>query len=152
MANKIEIKYILYSMIFAAAWFMFILPMLIDKFKGTSPFIEFILFNVGLIVLLQIFLKSWTLKAMPSMRITLGIICIFIALDILQPPYVVLKTGELISEGPLLVTSSSDYIAGLIAGNLGLTGIMKYLFTYVLAPIVLLFSAAKLIPNFVREI
>lgn len=150
--NKQEIKYILYSGGFALVWFMIILPILIKQFNGNNPFLQFALFNLGLIILLQIFLKAFTLNTRVRLELGFGLVLTFIALDVLQPPYAVLRTGELISTGPLLMISSSDYIAGLLWQHIGLSGILIYLATYVLTPLILLIIASYLIPNFVRNI
>ena len=150
--NKKELKYIIFAGIFALLWFMYILPYLIEKFDGNNPWMQFMLFNAGLIILLQIFLKAFILNTKIRIELSLGLIFSFIALDILQPPYAILKTGELISTGPLLMISSSDYIAGLLWQNIGLSGVLIYLATYVVTPILLLIIAAKLIPNFVRHV
>lgn len=150
--NKKELKYILLAGAFALLWFMYLLPYLMQKFDGNNPWAQFALFNLGLIILLQIFLKSFTLNTRMRIELSLGLIVSFVALDILQPPYAVTKAGELISQGPLLMISSSDYIAGLFWSNLGLSGAFIYAATYVLTPLLLLLIAAKLIPNFVRHV
>lgn len=150
--NKQEIKYIFYAGLFALAWFMLVLPLLIEKFNGDNPWLQFLLFNFGLILLLQILLKAFTLNIKIRLRLAFGLVLTFIGLDILQPPYAVLKSGGLISSGPLLIISSSDYIAGLLWQTVGLHGILIYLATYVLTPILLLIIAAYLIPNFVKSL
>lgn len=152
MINKKEFKYIAFSGLFALAWFIFVLPYLIKKFDGNNPWLQFLLFNLGLIILLQIFLKAFTLNTKIRWELALGLVITFVGLDILQPPYAVMTDGSLISKGPTLMVSSSDYIAGLLWQNIGLHGILIYLATYVLTPIILLIIAAKLIPNFVRSI
>lgn len=152
MINKNEIKYITYAIGFAAVFFLFLLPTFIDKFDGQSPYFEFLLFNVGLIITLQFVLKSITLKTSLSFITALGLGIMFIALDILQPPYAVMQNGTLISTGPTLMTSSSDYMAGLIAQSFGLTGVYIYGFTYIIAPFILLFIAALLIKDFVKTL
>ncbi len=150
--NKHEIKYIIYSSIFAIAWFFVILPFLVKTFDGNSPVFQFFAFNLGLYLFFFIFLKSLTLSAKSSLIPTLGLLCLFIALDVWLPEYHVATTGELIKGGTLGV-STSDYFAGFIASNyLGLKGILVYLFTYIAFPIVLLITSAKLLPNFVRRL
>ena len=150
--EKKEFKYIMYSGLFALAWFLLILPWLIQRFDGNNPLSQFLLFNLGLIILLQIFLKAFILNTRVRWEFSFGLILTFIALDILQPPYAVLKTGELISTGPTLMISSSDYVAGLFWQSLNFSGLFVYLATYILTPILLLIITAKIIPNFVRRI
>ena len=149
--NKQEIKYITFAGLFAFAWFVFILPRLITRLDGNNPFMQFMVFNMGLYIFFFIFLKVITINTSFNLRASLGLTSLFLALDILMPEYHVLSTGELV-KGATLGVSTSDYIAGLLAQNMGLNGIMIYIFTYFIAPIILLSIAAKIIPNFVRRI
>lgn len=150
--NKQELKYILFSIGFAVIWFFLVMPYLIESIDGNSPYMQFLLCNVGLIIFLQIALKSFTLKTKISLFGSIGLVTLFIALDILQPPYAVLSDGTLISSGPALIKSSSDYIAGLMGQTIGLSGTLLFGFVYIVIPAFLLYISAKLIPNFVREI
>jgi len=147
MIDKKEFKYIILSGLFALIWFSLILPRVIDKVNGNI--MQFFLFNVGLIVFLQIFLKSFV----SNTRITgaIGLVLMIVAIDVFTPPYLVTQQGELLT-GAILYSSSPDYFIGSIGQSLGINGFLLYLFTYVLAPIFLLFASAKLIPNFIRNI
>ena len=149
--NKQEIKYISFAGAFAFLWFIFILPKLITRFDGNNPFTQFIIFNMGLYIFFFIFLKIITTNTSFNLKASLGLTSMFLALDILMPEYHVLVSGELI-KGASLGVSTSDYIVGLFAQNAGLNGIMVYIFTYLIAPIILLTISAKIIPNFVRRI
>jgi len=149
--NKQEIKYISFAGIFAFTWFVFILPRLITRFDGNNPFTQFIIFNMGLYIFFFIFLKVITTNTTFNLKASLGLTSLFLALDILMPEYHVLTTGELV-KGATLGVSTADYAVGLIAQNIGFNGIATYIFTYLVAPIILLVIAAKIIPNFVRRI
>lgn len=150
--NKKELKYLVISVISALALFSYIIPILIEKgFGNSSPYLQFFIFFVGIFVFLQIFLKSVTLGKKINIIGALGLILLYIALDIWIPPMMVNTSGQLL-EGPLLFASAPDYIAGTIALQLGLSGILVYLFTYILIPFILLLIAAKLIPNFVKHV
>ena len=151
MLNKQELKYIIFSAIFVLVWFVFILPYVIKKFDGNSPLVQFIFFNLGIYVFFFIFLKTITLNSTFQLKNALGFTSLFIGLDIIMPEYHVLVTGELIKGGTLGL-STSDYLMGLFAQSIGLNGILVYIFTYVLMPVVFLLISAKLLPNFVRRI
>lgn len=151
MINKQEIKYIIFATLFALLWFAFLLPIISDKIDGTSPYLQFLLFNVGLFVFFQLFLKSMTLSTSTSIKSSLGLIVLFLVLDIFAPPYAVGFQGELL-KGPILIESSTDYVVGYLATNMGLRGILITLFTYALVPLILLIAAAKILPNFIRHL
>jgi len=152
MASKQEIKYIAYSIGFATFWFIIALPWIINKFDGNNPYFQFIFFNVGLIVFFQLVLKSMTLKTKIPVLTSIGLVCIFLALDTLAPEYHVTISGALVPGDALLSFSTTDYIWGLIGTSLGLKGFMVYLFTYILVPFALLYTSAKILPNFVRNL
>lgn len=150
--NKHEIKYIIIASIFALVIFGYVIPYVIDgKIGNISPFVQFLFFNISIFIFLQIFLKSATLGSKMNITGSIGIITLFLALDILVPPLMVGFDGTL-NSSVTLSASSSDYIAGLLFTNLGLKGFWVYLATYVLAPIVLLVISARLLPNFVRRL
>ena len=150
--NKHELKYIIYAVIFSLAWFSFILPKVIDKIDGTSPYLQFFIFNISIFIVLQIILKSHSIGGSIDWVGGLGIICLFVALDIYMPPLMVGFDGTL-ETGSLLYASSSDYVAGYFATNsLHLSGMGVFLFTYIFTPFVLLIIASKILPNFVKHL
>lgn len=150
--GKTEVKYMLFAVMFAVIWFTLILPKLVaGGVENTSPVLQFLVFNVGIFIFLQIFLKSVTLGRKMNITGSIGVIALFMAIDIWSPPIMVSTAGQLLS-GPILSASSSDYVFGLLAISLGLQGTLVYIFTYVLIPMVLLIIAAQTIPNFVREL
>lgn len=151
-STKQELKYILFSVAFAVGWFLLILPFLIDKFDGNSPYIQFLLFNLGLILILEIFIKSFTLKRGLNLLLVLGIIFLHLAIDVIEPPYAVTLSGQLISEGPMLMVSSIDYVIGFFGSSLGISGIFLYAFTYIISPLILFYLASKLLKNMVKFI
>lgn len=148
--NKQEIKYIISAGLFGLVWFILVFPRILNAFD--SPLTEFLIFNVGVYVFLFIFLKAIITSTQTNLKISFGLICLFLALDVYLPEYHVGLNGELLS-GALLGRASTDYILGYIATNsLHLSGILVYLITYIIAPIILLILSAKLLPNFVRNI
>lgn len=150
--NKQELKYLIYATLFALVIFGYIIPYVIDGNIGNiSPIVQFLVFNVGIFVFLQIFLKAATTGSKINIAGTIGIIALFMALDVLMPPMMVGFDGQL-AQNVNLGASSTDYMLGTIFSSLGLHGFMIYLATYVLSPILLLLIAAKLIPNFVRAL
>lgn len=145
--NKKEFKYIAFSGVFALIWFTFVIPYAVEEFNGN--FMNFFLFGVGLIIFLQIFLKSVVMKS--KLSSSLGLVLLIIAIDCMTPPYAVDTSGQLLS-GMNLYSSAPDYFFGSLAISLGLSGILVYLFTYILAPIFLLIIVAHMMPNFVRSL
>lgn len=153
MVNKYELKYLVYATVFAIVHFGFLQPYLISQgIENSSPYLQFLVFNVGLFVFFQIFLKVATLRTSVSVQLAVGFILLFTALDVLAPPFAVSHSGVLAESGTL-IRSSSDYVLGYFATNtIHLSGVMVYIFTYIISPFVLLFAAAKLIPNFVKSL
>ena len=151
--NKQELKYIAYSVGFSVVWFTLVLPRLIsDGVENKSPLVQFLFLNIFLIVFLQIFLKTITLNnKRATISATVGLVSLFLGLDTLMPPYLISMKGELLS-GVLLSKSSTDYIWGLLAQQLNLSGLSVYIFTYVVMPFILLYISAKLLPNFVKNL
>ncbi len=152
MIDKKELRYIIGATIFAFITFLFVIPSFVQNgFESSSPYFQFILFYLGIFIFLQIFLKAVTLGRKINFLGSLGIVLLVLGIDIMTPPFMVSKTGELLS-GPVLSASAPDYLFGFIANSIGLTGMWVYLFTYIFVPIILLIIAAKLIPNFVRHV
>lgn len=180
--NKKELKYITYSVIFLLTWFILILPVLIEKFNGNSPFLQFIFFNVGLVIFFQIFLKSKAVSSTMSLMGAIGIICLILAIDTAIPEYHCSTLGEPIVGG-ILGASTTDYNWCMIANNFGLNKTvihipdfiinilnwvlslfttitipipllisLAYLFSYFIMPIILLIISAQLIPNFTKHV
>lgn len=150
--NKQELKYIIYTGVFAIVWFFLALPFLSKHFDGKSPLFQFFIFNLGLFALLFIFLKTITLKTSTSIISSLGLTSLFLSLDSWLPPYAVDFSGKIIQANTLFYVSSTDYIWGLLGSSIGIHGILLFGFTYVVVPLALLYLAAKLLPNFVQHI
>lgn len=152
MVNKQELRYIATAIAFAVIFFGFIIPNLIDKGVETmDPFFQFLIFNVGVFVFLQIFLKALTLGSPVKFSTSLGILLLFLGLDLIIPPLMVNQAGEIFT-GATLAASSSDYIVATLWQSFGLSGHIIYILTYMVTPFIFLFIAAKLLPNFVRKI
>ena len=139
-----EIKYIAYSILFAFVWFFVILPFLLKKMEGSSPYLQFIIFNVGLIIFFQIFLKTHALSSIFDLKTAIGLTLIILGGDIFMPDYHVNLEGQLLT-GALLGPSSADYIAGTIAIQLGLKGIFIFGFTYIVVPFLLFYLSYLLL-------
>lgn len=150
MIEKKEIKYVLFAVAFALAWFLIILPRLVISLDGNSPFFQFIFFNIGVYLFFFIFLKSIVTHSSINIKTALGLTLLFIAGDIIMPEYHVTPVGDLI-KGATLGVSSSDYTIGLLAQNFNLSfnigGIsFIYIFTYVISPLIILLLVSKLLP------
>ena len=183
MIDKKELKYIGYSVGFALFWFLVVIPLLIkDGIQDKSPYFQFLLFTLGLFFFLQIFLKSIALDTRAGFLKSIGIICLFLALDTLMPAYSIGVNGSLLEGNIVLYKSSTDYVWGYFASSSGLDWSIKlpdffmsiinsilhlfnssvtltttlisfvFIFTYIVMPFILLIISAGLIPNFVRHL
>lgn len=149
--NKNELKYILGAGIFGFVFFGLLLDNLIKRFAGASPMTQFIVFNIGIWVYFFIFLKSFSTSTSSSVGSAIGLLFLFLALDIIMPEYHVTIDGKL-TEGALLGASTSDYVAGYFLQGIGLKGFFLYLGVYAVIPLILLLASAKILPNFVRKL
>ena len=131
---------------------MLIIPLLQSMgAERLSPFIQFLIFNTGTFFFFQIFLKAFTLNRKILIQCAFGLLTLVLAIDLWQPPLLVNYNGQL-NSGVLLGASSTDYVAGALAQIIGLTGIGVFIFTYIITPIILLFIASRLLPNFVKTL
>lgn len=152
MFQKSEVQYILYSVGFAVAYFMFLMPFLADYFDGNNIALQFLIFNIGVYIFFYIFLKSITTSGVMNWKIVLGMLFLFLALDIVMPEYHVMPSGELM-KGSLLGTSATDFAVGyFIYSFMSISGWLLFFTTYIIVPALLLIAAALLIPNFVRRL
>jgi len=156
--KKSEFKYIIYSFLFAIAYFVVLLPILLRVgIEKLNPILQFIVFNLGIFIFLQIFCKSIALKKMQRFRTSLGLTILFIALDLLVPPFAVNFSGQLLgnvgdSSNLILVGSSSDYTLGYILHSTGLSGFLVFFGVYVIIPLILMLISSLLLPDFVKEL
>lgn len=144
-----ELKYIVVSLAFAGLWFFAFLPVLLVS--NLEPIALFAVANLGWYVFLVLFLKTFITKNKTNLKASLGIICIFLALDTWMPEYHVTSSGQLLA-GADLGVSATDYIWGTIATASGLQGTWIFLFTYILVPVCLLVASALILPNFVKRL
>ncbi len=154
--NKDEIKYLTYSGLFAFVFFVLILPLVIKSgLDKSSPYIQFLLFNISILIFLQLFLKAVALDRKIRFKIGIGLVLLFISLDVLIPPVSVGLNGNLLGSAensPLLIMSSSDYVLGYMFTSWGITGFPVFLLTYIVSPLLLLIISAYLLKNFVHEV
>jgi hypothetical protein len=147
-----EKKYILYAVGFAVIWFFILLPQLAKVVDGdTSPYLQFAVFNIGLVIFFQIFLKSLALSRPVALRTSIGFVLVVLAIDTYMPDYHVTWAGEIL-KGAWLGQSASDYIWAISWQSLGVSGAALFIFTFVVTPILLLMIAAHLLPDMTRII
>jgi cell division protein FtsW (lipid II flippase) len=145
--TKNEIKYIAGATIVSFIWFQYVIP----YFTTSNPFTNFLIFNLGIFLIFQVFLKGFiTNKFLPFME-AIGLTLLFFAMDIGAPPYCVTRTGELLS-GLTLTNSGSDYIMALLGQSMGIHGSLLYFFVYLIVPILALFLAAFLLKDLLRRL
>lgn len=152
--NKQEWKYIIYSGIFAIIYFFLILPYLIKTFDGDNPIISFLIFNLGIVVILAIYLKSRALDSGVHLGKAFEYLLVVLAMDVWAPGYHVgFLTGQL-TVGEFLGISTTDYFFGYVGQTyLHLAGILVSIWTYLVVPIFLLYLASRISKsNFVNRI
>lgn len=145
-----ERKYIIYAVGFAVIWFFLLLPQLAKVIDGsTSAYMQFAIFNIGLVIFFQIFLKSLALSKPVALRTSLGFVLVVLAIDTYMPDYHVTLAGDILP-GAWLGQSASDYIWAITWNSMGISGTLLFLFTFVVTPILLLMIAAYLLPDMTR--
>lgn len=142
--NKSEIKYIIFTGLFSIIYFFLALPFLIKKIDG-NVIIQFIIFDLGIIVLLNIYLKSRSTGARINFVKSLEYMFVVLAIAIFLPPYHITPlTGEL-QDGAILGTASVDYFFGAIGHEyFGLNGILVSVWTFLIVPIILFLIASRI--------
>ena len=149
--NKQELKFLMYSCLFAIIFFVIIVPLILPSIDSINPFIQFLIFNLGLVFFLSIFLKSITTTKKFNLGYSIGLLLLFLALDCMVPPLSVGIDGNF-NTSMIMGKSSSDYIFGLIWNSLGIGGFALFCFVYVITPLLSLLGASILLKNFVNEI
>jgi len=154
MIDKKELKYIAYCIIFAAIYFFLVLPKLMELLDGGNVLLKFIIFNIGIIALLNIYLKSRSLNTKIDFIKSIEYTLVVLAISVYLPPYhIQFMSGELVDQG-ILAVSSSDYFFGWVGTNyLHLQGILVSIWTFLVVPAVLLFIASRISKsNFVKNV
>jgi hypothetical protein len=142
--NKAEIKYIIFCAVFAAAYFFLALPWLIKTING-NIFLQFGIFTLGVVALLNIYFKSRSTGTKINFIKSIEYMLVVLAIAIYIPPYSVVPWSGEIQNTALLQSSSVDYFVGTIGQQyLHLSGILISIWTFIVVPIVLLFIASKI--------
>lgn len=151
-STKQELKYLLIAVAFSFIVIGYLIPFLLNKqAENINPYLQFLIFNISIFVFLQIFLKAVITNSKINIKESIGILLLFMSLDIIAPPLMISNTGQFLT-GPVLSASSSDFIAGLLWSSIGVQGFFLYLAVYVLTPFILLFISSKLLKNMVHFI
>ena len=152
--DKKELKYILLATVFAAVYFFFLLPYLVEKVDGNNVIMSFLIFNIGILIIMSIYMKSRTLSQKIDLRTALEYLLVVIAIDSYIPAYHIdLWEGTLIN-GANLSMGTTDYFFGYIGINfLHLSGVFVSIWAYVVVPAILLYLAARMSKSsFVKHI
>lgn len=137
---------------FAFLFFVVLIPYLLKNgIQQTSPLFQFFIFNVGIFIFLQIYLKAKALNTSVKLRKSFELMLVFMVIDVWVPPLMVSTQGILTTEATLSA-SASDYLIGYTAISLGLKGFSVYIFTYFIVPIALLYIASRLNGSFVTKL
>lgn len=151
MIDSKEIKYTLCAFGIALIWMVFTVPNLDRLGIGSDPIIRFLIFNVGIFVLLQVSLKAAILHSSIKIPETIGMLMIANGIDLLAPPFIFNTLGQS-NTGALLADASSDYIVGYLWQGIGASGFLLYALIYVVTPILLFMGAGLLLKNFVKRL
>lgn len=159
---KQEKLYMLSAIAFAFIYFAFGMPWIMRTFDDSNPILSFALFNIGLVLFLQLFLKSMITKKHISLQTILGLALVFVATDTWSPPYALQVNGSVIPGNTIpLLGASSDGIGGMIGTNIfhihGLVPLLNgvgwnFLWTYIAFPSLLLLLASLLLKDFVKQL
>jgi hypothetical protein len=148
--EKQELKYIGMALAFAFVWMVLIVPYLMNQSFTSNYLIAFLIFNVAVFVIIQVVFKAVTLNHSVSFVEVLGLILVANGIDLLLPPYQISMLGQ-ISSNIMLGTSSTDFVVGTLWQSIGTTGIVTYIATYCITPVLLFIGAGLLMKNFVRR-
>jgi len=152
LLEKKELKYILIATVFAFIVMGYIVPNFLPQINTLSPIMMFVIFNLGIVLFLQIFLKSMTLGKKINLRESFGLMLLFTSLDIMIPPLLLSPQG-ILGDSVILSKSSSDYIVALmLQSTFGLQGFILYLATYIFIPFLLLILSSLLLKNLVKNV
>jgi hypothetical protein len=142
--NRQELKYILYCAIFAAVYFFLALPFLIKIIDG-NILGQFLIFDLGLIILLNIYFKSRSTGTKINVVKSLEYMLVILAAAIYLPPYHIVPWSGEIQDGAVLGTASVDYFFGAMGQQyLHLSGIFISIWTFLIVPIILFYLASQL--------
>jgi hypothetical protein len=146
--EKSEIKYTLFALGFTLLWFLFLLPQLVTKLSGP---LQFIVLNVGFVLVVSFVFKAISLGKSLGIKEVLGGLLILLAFSCWSIPLMVGFKGEFFS-GPTAYAGAVDYNIALLWQAIGVSGTFLYLLTYVLSPIILLFVGSYLLKDAIRRI
>jgi len=149
--SKDEIKYIGIAIVFSFFLFVLIIPNILNSLDSVNVFVSFIIFNLGIFIFLQIYLRAFISDKKIKWKNSFGILFLFMALDTLIPPLLVSPQG-ILNNSIILGSSATDYVFGYLAIQIGLSGFIVYLFTYILMPTILLLISALLLKNLIEEL
>jgi hypothetical protein len=169
--ERSELKYLIYSGIFAFVYFIFLLPKIIVIMDYKNPWAQFILFNLGIMILLNFYFKSAATNSKPKIKNMLGMLLLILAISCWSPPYGLLPNGTLAVQtesSTQLVMAGTDFFIGNLLIELGVhSGITfpnfipyiggdfiswVFIITYTLVPMLLLFLSSRLLKDFVRNV
>lgn len=145
-----EMKYILLAMSFLFIWMVFAVPYL-NKSVSNNMLLSFLIFNVGVFIVIQIVFKAIILSNKISLKEIPGLILIANGVGIMSPPYLVTMSGE-ITNSAFLASSGSDFIAATLWQSFGAGGFFLFVLTYVISPVLLFIIAGFLLKDFVRKV
>jgi hypothetical protein len=145
--EKSEWKYLVYAVLFSLVWFLFVIPQVSKTLSG--PF-QFIILNLGFIIITLFVLKCLSVNVHFNLKDSLAVLLFAIAWAIGSVPLMVGFNGQLLS-GPTAYTAAADYNVALLWQSFGITGNLLYIFTYVISPLILIFIASLLIKNSVKR-
>lgn len=153
MITKNEFLYLVYATLFSFILFGLALPYATNSglIGKISPLFQFIIFNVGIFIFLQIFLSSTISGTKVKIIKAIGLLTLFIALDLYAPPFLVTTQGELLKDIPL-GGSASDYAIGSLFQYLGVSGFLVYFLTYIIAPFILLLISALILKDISKNL
>jgi hypothetical protein len=145
MVNKyLAVKASLALMV-SALVMLTVINLLKDRLDTEGIIINFLVFYVFVSAALYIPIMLIVGDAAKSLRIDLGLTMLHAAFDTWLPPYVLDIHGTILQSTAIGYTGSIDYLFATIGQAFGLGGLLLYLFTYGLMPMLLLVVAGLFI-------
>lgn len=155
--NKAETVAITAFIIIGFTWAFIVTPNLVQSsfFQSLIPPFQYILYNLGFIFLLSVFLGiplSYVIKRgdVTIKNMLIGGLASFLifsfVLDMWQPPLAYDFHGNvLITNEAALPNVAVDKVVGWVWSSLGISGSLLYMFVYFITPVIAIIAAALLL-------
>jgi len=134
--TKRELLYALLGTIIILSWFLYLRDIIAPLLEGLPPIVAMLLFNTGLFFGLYLLSSILDSKA-TRFKMSFLVLMVFLGIDILAPPYLVLKDGFIVKSIELWFVSTDAAIGSFYQSFS--SGYAVFFLTYIVTPILFLF-------------